>query len=90
MKKLVVSVLITIFIMIVKLVVSGAYFDYYLQKKDLADKQLEFIDENKRKIAKIEYYKSPHYLFKLKEELAMSEITPEKTVIISAEDIFNY
>ncbi len=76
--------------MIVKLVVSGAYFDFYLQKKDLAEKQLQFIDENKRKIATIEYYKSPHYLFKLKEALSMSEITPEKTIVLDIEEVPSY
>ncbi len=90
MKKLVGIVLLTIFVMVFKFVVSGAYYDYFLQNSSLNARQLQLLDENKRAIAELEYYKSPNYLFKQKERLQMTELTPNKTVILAKEELPTY
>lgn len=87
MRKIVLLMVVVIFVMVVKFVISGAYYDYYLQKRSLTETQLTLIDENKRAIAELEYYKSPNYLFSLKQELEMSELSPEKTVILNSSEV---
>lgn len=86
MKRSVLFILTIIMLIISKYVISGAYYDYTLQKRELKKIQLQLIDANKRHIAELENYRSANYLFSQKEALGLKEVTPDTTIIVTERD----
>lgn len=82
MKRSVILVLLCMVLVISKYVVSGAYYDYVLQRRQLVQLQMQLIDDNKRAIAELENFRSANYLFSQKEYLNLKELTSANTILL--------